>query len=208
MKTFSKWMLPALAVVLTFTLLNSCKKGEDDPWFSFYSRKSRLCQDWKITSYKRTEMLNSNIIAYTFDGSTYRKIGSNYTYSSPGTMKISFSKTGAYKWEQSIANDTSTYIYSESGNWYFTGGGKDTDTKNKELIGLQREDFTESFSSTAINTSVSFYGSGDLETNIYRLQKLASDEVVIVSEATTSYTSDTDNNIKKITTEIILEPLK
>lgn len=207
MNKAAKAILVFLVLAIALPALQSCKKGEDDPTFSFYSRKHRLCQEWKVISYSKTVQTNDSIIAYTFDGSTYRKIMSNYTYSSPGSMRINFSNTGTYLWDQRVTTDTSSYIYTESGQWYFTGGSQESNYKDKELIALQKTELVESFSSGAINNSVSYYGSGDLETNIYHLKKLASDEVVIDGETTTTYFSNNANQLQKITTEIVLQPL-
>lgn len=207
MKKLSQLILVLIATALIIPTFESCKKGEEDPSFSLISRKSRLCQDWKITSYKKTIQTNDSIIAYTFDGSTFRKIMSNYQYASPGSMVLKFSKTGSYQWDQSATTDTSSYIYSEKGQWFFTGGGKETSSKTKELVALQKTDVTESFSSGSNNSTVSYFGSGDLETNIYHLRKLSSEEVIIDGETTMTYFSNNANQLQKITTEIILQPL-
>lgn len=41
-----------LAGFTLLTVWNSCKKGPDDPFFSIYSRLSRICGEWKITEFK------------------------------------------------------------------------------------------------------------------------------------------------------------
>ncbi len=207
MKKLSKILVVILAALIAIPAFQSCKKGEEDPSFSFYSRKSRLCKDWKITSYKKTVQTNDSIVAYTFDGATYRKIKSNYTYSSPGSMRLLFSKTGSYQWDQEVTTDTSSYIYSEKGMWYFSGGGKESGSKSKELVALQKNEVVESFSAGSVNTTMSYFGSGDLETNIYHLRKLSNEEVIIDGESTRTYFSNYTNNLEKITTEIILQPL-
>jgi hypothetical protein len=207
MKKFSTFILVLIAVLLTLPTIQSCKKGDQDPSFSLISRKTRLCQDWKITSYKKTIQTNDSIIAYTFDGSTFVKITSNDSYQSPGSMRLLFSKTGSYQWDQTTTTDTSSYIYSEKGMWYFSGGGKETGTKTKEVIALQKTDVTESFSAGSVNSTISYFGSGDLETNTYRLRKLSNEEVIIDGKTTTTYFSNNANHLEKITTEIILQPL-
>lgn len=207
MNRLSKLVLVVTALLLTLPTMQSCKKGDDDPSFSFYSRKSRLCKDWEVISYKQTVQNNDSICAITFDGSTYRQIMSNYTYSSPGTMSISFSKSGSYTWDQKITTDTSSYMYSEKGRWYFSGGSSESDTKTKELVALQKTEKVESFSAGGINRTISYVGSGDLETNVFHLRKLASDEVIIDGESLTTYFSNNVNHLEKITTEIILQPM-
>lgn len=207
MKKIFNVILVISALLLTLPLLPSCQKGEEDPMFSLISRKTRLCQDWKVVSYKKTIQTNDSIIAFTFDGSTYQKIMSNYTYSSPGSMRILFSKTGSYQWDQKVTTDTSSYLYTEKGMWYFTGGSKESTYKSKELVALQKTEVVESFSTSTTNNTLSYFGSGDLETNIYHLRKLANDEVIIDGETTTTYFSNNSNQLEKVTTEIILQPL-
>lgn len=208
MKRVHRVLLLIMVTILIIPLLNSCKKGEEDPWFSIYSRKYRLCLDWKIVSYRKDIQSNDSIVTYTFDGitSTYRKFKSNYTYTSPGTMRIVFDKNGNYEWNQTITTDTSSYIYSEKGLWYFSGGGKESDTKSKELVALQKTEQVESFSNGGVNTTLSYFGSGDLSTTLFRLTKLASDEMIMEAETVTSFQDMLNNNvITKVTTNIVFE---
>ena len=207
MKKLHRILLILMIVILALPLLESCKKGEEDPWFSIYSRKHRLCLDWKILTYRKDIHTNDSIVTYTFDGTnnTYRKYKSNYVYTSPGTMRIIFSKNGNYEWSQTITTDTSNYIYTEKGLWYFSGGGKESDTRSKELIALQKTEQTESFSDGGVNSTLSYMGSGDLTTSIYRLKKLASDEMIIENETTSTFVSLSSNTLMKIKTEIIFE---
>lgn len=208
MKKFHKIILYFIALLLILPAMNSCRKGEEDPWFSFYSRKTRLCQDFKVTSFKRTEQINDSIVAFVFDGQsgTFQQISSNSTYVSPGTMRIIFSKTGSYTWDQEITTDTSNFQYAEKGFWYFTGGGKDSETKNKELLALQKNELTETFGTGGLVDALNYSGSGDLETNIYRIRKLASDQVILESEVRSTYVDLAGSRLILVTTEIILEP--
>jgi hypothetical protein len=208
MKKVHKIILLFMALLLAAPMFYSCQKGEDDPWFSFYSRKTRLCQDWKIKSYKRTEQTNDSIVGYTFDGATYTKIKSNYTYASPGTMRIIFSKSGSYEWDQTVSTDTSNYVYTEKGMWYFSGGTKESNTKTKELLALQKTEHTESFSAGGTNKTISYFGSGDLECNVFHIRKLASDGVILESEVKTTYVSLGVDVLSIIKTEIELESIK
>lgn len=179
---FRNFLIIILCVSLLVPLTNSCKKGEEDPWFSFYSRKHRLCQDWKFSFYKRVEQYNDSIISYQYDGSSFIKVMSNKSYISSAIMKISFNKTGTYVWDEYITTDTSTYSYVEEGNWYFTGGTKESNSKEKELLALQKTKVTQTFSDNITINTTTYSGSGDLETNVFRIIKLASDEVKLKSE--------------------------
>jgi hypothetical protein len=121
-------------------------------------------------------------------------------------MRIVFDKNGNYEWNQTITTDTSSYIYSEKGLWYFSGGGKESDTKSKELVALQKTEQVESFSNGGVNTTLSYFGSGDLSTTLFRLTKLASDEMIMEAETVTSFQDMLNNNvITKVTTNIVFE---
>jgi hypothetical protein len=206
MKKVHKIILLFMAAAIVAPVLHSCKKGDEDPSFSLYSRKTRLCQDWKITKYTRTEQYNDSIVGYGFDGATFTRVTSNYFYSSPGTMRIIFSKTGSYQWDQTVSTDTSDYSYSERGMWYFSGGGKESGYKTKELVALQKTEQTESFSDGDSISTNSYEGSGDLATNVFHITKLASDGLTIDAEVETTYLTLSGSELVKIKTEIILEP--
>ncbi len=55
MKKITSILLIALAALFIIPSMNSCKKGEEDPFFSFLSRKQRVSGDWNINA------LTSNI---------------------------------------------------------------------------------------------------------------------------------------------------
>lgn len=197
-----------ISVIVTSFLTESCKKGEEDPNLSIYSRKQRLCKSFDVTSYKRTEEYNDTIIAYTFTEGMYAKTTTNnYYYNSPGSMSIQFSKDGSYTWEQTNSTDTSEHSYIEKGLWYFTEANKETDIKKKEQIILQKTEISESFSNYSDMTILSYNGSGDLSVNTYRIKKLSSEEVIIIGELENTYVFLTDRMVEKIETEIILTPL-
>jgi hypothetical protein len=206
MKKVHSLFLLFMAAFLAVPLFNSCKEGDEDPWFSFYTRTQRLSNDWKVVSYRRSEQTNDSLVGYTFDGSTYIKVKSNYSYSSPGTWTISFRDDGSYEWIQTIATDTSNYQYNEKGLWYFTGGNDVNDYSSGELLALQKTEMTETFSSNGYISTLTYAGSGDLETNVYHILKLASDEVKLESELTTNYSDANHSRVTVVTTEITLQP--
>lgn len=41
-------------------VVSSCKKGENDPGFTLLSRKARVANEWKVTSYEETSTTTSN----------------------------------------------------------------------------------------------------------------------------------------------------
>lgn len=192
---------------LVFLLLaTSCKKGDEDPFFSIYSRKHRLCQDWKFSYFKRVEQNNQNTVIWEYDGTSLKRIASGNTYISAAKMSLLFSKNGTYVWNQEVSNDTSDYVYNEEGTWYFSGGGKDTETQYKELLTMQKNKVTETLSVGSNTTVTNYQGSGDLNAAVFKIIKLASDEVKLFSSAKTTYVSSDPNqeNIVILTIEIKL----
>lgn len=206
MKHINKLLLLILVMAITVPVLNSCKKGEEDPAFSFYTRKHRLCQTWKIISYKKTEQVDDSVTGYTYDGSTYLKYSAgHYIYRSPGTMTVEFSKDGSYEWKLDVATDTSSYYYDEQGFWYFTGGGSKSETKYKELVSLQKTTATETFRNHNNINTINYSGSGDLETSVFKIIKLASDEMKFTSEYKMTNTNTYGDKLVIVTTDIVFK---
>ena len=46
--------LAALALVIAATSFSGCKKGENDPFLSLKSRKSRAAGEWKLSAFTTT----------------------------------------------------------------------------------------------------------------------------------------------------------
>lgn len=104
------------AVALIATSFTSCKKGANDPFLSFKSRKGRLAGDWTVasmsyssswsntTSSGGTSTTSSGTSDVTFDGSTWTEKWTNTsggtttdgTTTSTGTIEYTFEKDGTY----------------------------------------------------------------------------------------------------------------
>jgi len=127
-------------IILLFSFLNSCKKGEDDPFLSLLTRTQRLTGTWTLKSadYSKTEKIGNWYIAkyhYIYDGSKYSKETSyndtiinteTYTY----TEKIEFKKNGIYFKNYSNNGDN----FTEEGMWTWIKKNKDSELKDKEAI--------------------------------------------------------------------------
>ena len=217
MKIFRKILWLFLVLVMALPLLNSCKKGDGDPMFSLYSRKARLTNDWKVSSLKQTLKYNRTTITTTFDGSkktvetyvpdtvVYTATDTLYEYrkfvSAKGSLLYSFDKSATYQIDEAFTDDTTgiQYTSQETGIWYFTGGGRDSDTKNKELLGLQ----TTKYVYNPLNPdtyTITYTGQSNM--NIFHIYKLASNEVVLKYDV-----EETVNLFKVITSmEMTLKP--
>lgn len=217
MKNSRKILLVFLVFSLAMPSFISCKKGDGDPFFSLNSRKARLTGDWKVTTLKQTVKCNRTTITTNFDGNKktveifvpdtvvytptdtlweYRKF-SSFT----GTLLYTFDKDGNYQVDEVFTNDTNQVQYTsqEVGLWFFTGGGRDSDTKSKELLGLQPLKFV--FNPLSPDTYTYTY-SGQNIMNIFHIYELATKEIDLRSdivETTNLWTISTN-------TQIILQP--
>ncbi len=62
-----KYAILVVSIIFSILLLNNCKKGENDPFFSIYSRKARVVADWDINA-------KSSIITYVLDNGESAKV--------------------------------------------------------------------------------------------------------------------------------------
>ncbi len=207
MEKAKRFILVIISVLLVIPVINSCKKGDEDPSLSFYSRKHRLCQDWGFSFYKRVEQHNDTITSYEFDGSSFVKVFGSKSYISSATMEISFDKDGNYVWNEYISTDTSTFTYKEEGSWYFSGGGKDSDTKYKELLILQQNKISQTLQIGSSTTTTSYIATGNLKSTVFKILKLASDEVKLksVTETDNIQSNTTTTNLNILSIEINLK---
>jgi hypothetical protein len=205
MKNAKRFLLLIICGILIIPMVNSCKIGDEDSDFTFYTRKVRLCQDWSFSYYKHTVQHNDTIVSNEYDGSSYITVFGTHSFISSAIMTISFNKKGTYTWDEHISNDTSVYTYKEEGNWYFTGGGKDSDTKFRELLALQKTSHTKTFQVGGSTTSDNYSASGNLETTVYKLIKLAKDEVKMESKVEKQFIEGSDTDLDIVTTVINLK---
>jgi hypothetical protein len=202
MEKIKRFLLIFIGIALFIPVINSCKKGAEDPDFSFYTRKHRLCQDWKFSYYKKILQHNDVIHSYEFDGASLREITGTVLYISHADMSISFKKDGTYNWDEKVATDTSTYTYHEEGDWYFTGGGKNSDTKYKELLAMQTTKRIATTQAGGTTTTDNYDGTGNLTSRVFEIVKLASDEVKLNSKVETNYVQSSTSDLQ-ILNEII-----
>lgn len=141
----------ALSILTAFSLV-ACKKGSEDPWFSFRSREGRVTGNWNVTNadgeIKRTiiysggttlaftkkilEGNNSITNTYTYGATTINETGNSalnsFVFEDDGT----YSRT----WNFTVSRDsaitvtggsgtitiTTQQTYLEKGTWDFNGG--------------------------------------------------------------------------------------
>ncbi len=97
-------------LIINLLVLNSCRKGSEDPIFSIYSRKARLAGDWNIVSYNENQSLN-----YTFPDGTTSNETFNRNFGTVNYVESGISATASYTYSGKISR--SHYHFSKSGDW-------------------------------------------------------------------------------------------
>lgn len=210
MKNIPYLLLVALAFIFMVPAFTACKKGDGDPTLSIYSRKHRLCIDWKVSNLKKTVQYRNTTITTTFTGEkktvethvidtvvytvddTLFEYRNTKTYT--GSLLYSFDKSGTYQIDEAFTDDTTQVKYTsvETGYWYFTGGNENSGTKYKELLGLQPDKYVYNPLSPDTYT---FQYSGQNVMYVFHIYKLASKEMELranTEEATNLYRITTD----------------
>lgn len=128
MKKLNKILLMSLVVLFAMPMLNSCRKGENDPGISFRSRESRLMQEWKLVKVQGTEQYpgfeGTVILTYSYDGSIYTISGSGQSGSMTGTFEIEFQEHGNVFIRETLTAEGSTDVYSGTGTWQWLDSDK------------------------------------------------------------------------------------
>lgn len=211
MKNVRILLISALLGAFMIPSFTSCKKGDGDPFFSLNSRKARLTGEWKVSDISETVKYGKTTITTTFDGekkkvvtlirdtTVYTPTDTLYEYKNvatyTGSLLYSFDKSGTYQVDEAFINDTTgiQYTSQETGLWFFTGGGKDSDTKSKELLGLQATKYV--YNPLNPDTYTLTY-SGESNMKILHIYKLSTKEIVF------NYDVEETANLSKTTTSM------
>ncbi len=106
MKTFKKTLLMVAIAAMLMPLLESCKKGKEDPGISFRSRNARVTGTWTLKSYDMSGV-NDTTITTSNDVND-----SNKVY----TSKTIWSET--YNGSSVITNSTTDIDYTDQYEWF------------------------------------------------------------------------------------------
>lgn len=145
-----KLLILGLAALATAGTLQSCKKGENDPFMSLRSRKARLAGEWKLSSSEgkseQTYMGSTSTTTRTYDGTTETTVqtlggGSPMTTTSTYTLQLTIEKDGTYTQVHTDTEDGE--VTTTKGTWIFLKRSKENELKNKEAILLTQTSTTE-----------------------------------------------------------------
>lgn len=97
----------------------SClKKGEEDPFISFHSRKARVVGAWKVTFRKYIDSDPNQGFSNIFSDGSYTYDNGITTTTGPQSIEYHFNKDGSFKLT-SVKNGITTIT---EGNWDFMSG--------------------------------------------------------------------------------------
>ncbi len=200
------------AILLSCVLiLNSCKKGANDPAISFKSRTSRVAGTWTVAKQSGTQLYHDNTGVNDDETMTqsWNGVGTNMyvqtdkygttSFEDKGDVTantITFGKDGSYtmtrkytikevRTDYPTTGSTTTTDYvieeTETGTWNFTGG-VGSDLKSKEQI--------------VINSSASTYKETKTETLVTTFGTTTITDITV----TTTDNTDTDNTSTSLLT--------
>lgn len=174
MKLVKTWGLAMLLFVFVF---ESCKKGEDDPFLSLRSRKSRVAGEWQLKKGLLT-VHSEKAGASTHEIYEYADDKLNYTDQTQGSrtdgiphrLKLSFDKKGKFRLDEDVAG-TVTEL---SGEWDFekgTGEGKNKENINMTIrvVAKGKINYIDGFNKSQSNFT-------------YRIKELRHKKMVLVTE--------------------------
>lgn len=199
MKTIKKYLF----ISLLASVVISCKKGENDPIISLASRKSRLANEWNISSWATNYKTVNNIPNAIYPNSSMSQELENNLFKRITTGEFgdnteegvvnsaiwtieknnTWSKTISYT--STLNNTTTTKTIKSNGTWYFLN--KIDEYKNKERVVFNTtastESINESYSNGTSNYSeVVSYFSDNEESSIFEINQLKNKETILIRE--------------------------
>ncbi len=102
-------LLLALSILFTLSVINGCKKGENDPFFSIRSRKARVAGDWTVFNFI------SNVVTTNSDGDI--NVTNKFTISGTSCSETYAIRTPSIDttWTHSGTVNTATYTFEKDG---------------------------------------------------------------------------------------------
>lgn len=184
-----KVLLTAGALVLSLvsvTTLDSCKKGENDPFLSLHSRKARMVGEWKLSAGETVTTSGGVTVTTVYTDAQKTVTMSGNSSSNAHTEALSIAKDGTFKYTvvdtQGSTTDTDTY----EGTWNFSGRvGED---KNKEYVILT---ITKETNASGSTSSTDTYTGSDCPVIKWRLDQLKNKEIITKADGSSTSGSTT-----------------
>lgn len=180
-------MKNAACISLLCLVFAGCHKGEDDPFFSLNTRKSRLAGTWVMQSF--TE--ETPALSRAYDGTTMTyTMPDSTTASRTFSWEMDFEREGAYTITtvEDFPEDTAAKILAytttvtERGEWEFTGGNNSPSKSRLLLMATYRE--------TKRSDQGALIAPEDTDNpvtgRVYHINRLSADELVLTYDETVS----------------------
>ena len=127
MKTKINFLLFA-GIILASLAMNSCKKGENDPFISLKSRDARITAKWKLTKIEGTNVNGTPSVTQTirFNGTTYSETYSTgNSNSATGSFEMTIDKKGTLNYSETFTPSSGTSdVESGTSEWYWIDSDK------------------------------------------------------------------------------------
>lgn len=190
MKRILVIMVMAAIAIATF---QACKKGENDPAISFKSRNARITAKWKLTKIEgssvKVDGATSISTITTYDGSAYSRVETTIAggasnsitlNSGTGTFEITIDKKGAMSFSESYTpTGAAADVQTNTGVWYW-----------------ENSDKTKSYVYLSVGGVYNIFFSGR-----WKIDRLATKELVLISESTSDDNGITINTNNKYSFE-------
>ncbi len=166
MKKTKQLLAIALMCFIIAPVLNSCKKGDEDPFLSLKSRKGRLAGEWTLDSGTLTYTWGTTAYTATFTSSMVTASYAGESYNWMYTERIEFKKDNTFKITVMDDGDLET----SEGFWTFMEGYDDVAKRECVVVRItQRQS----------GGSVVTYSGESMPTDIYRLIRLSNDDMIV-----------------------------
>lgn len=178
--------------------IQSCKKGDNDPFLSLRTRKARFCGEWKVThedgksNYNQSGEFNySNTLNYSYNGvaKTTNSYGQSPVITSNQISYTSYNNTTTEQYMENYffeEDGTFNYQYTNtlasslkefSGTWKFLPKNENGTTKNKETVLLE---YTNCYLIDETRQSTTMFPGGFIKTKIYAIDELKNKEMILI----------------------------
>jgi len=192
-----KVLFTTMTFVLAFVTvtMDSCKKGENDPFLSFHSRKGRMVGEWKLSAGTETTTSGSSTTTTTYTDTQKTQASGSSSVTTTYAEALTIEKDGSFKWVQTETVGSVASVDTYEGTWNFTG--RVGELKNKEQVVLTVTKIT-SVVGTSAAVSNSYTGS-DCPQAIWLLDQLKNKEMIIKLDGTNTDSSGTDTTTGTMT---------
>ncbi|MEW6467989.1 MAG: hypothetical protein AB1458_03650 [Bacteroidota bacterium] len=185
--------LAALALVIAATSFSGCKKGENDPFVSLKSRKSRVAGSWKITKGEGKDVNGSTTTTWTYDGTTWTQTTGSTTTTLTVEQTYTFEKDGTWKGHYMESTTGYSNTVDQTGTWNFTSGVGEMKNKS-QIVLMVLTDNSTTVIGTSTSTSSTTYTGSNAPTMIYDIDQLKSKEMVWKWKGSTASGSATSSD--------------